>query len=203
MKKLMAVALVFFTLTCIFTACKKSDNIPPADIKVIDLNTTRPTEKTTSVRQNKKIKVQIPSAFIESEAGGDIEKYAATFGYKIKESKDGNITLEMDGRTYSLMLSGISIRVMIALADVVNSGDFPYAVNIGDYNEDYSYILMLVNSDKYKKAGGTPSYEDFARVVSLSGLYYQGFTTEKENSCEVIIADHKSGEVLYRNVYTN
>ena len=85
MKKLMAVALVFFTLTCIFTACKKSDNIPPADIKVIDLNTTRPTEKATSVRQNKKIKVQIPSAFIESEAGGDIEKYAATFGYKIKE----------------------------------------------------------------------------------------------------------------------
>lgn len=204
MKRIVATALIVFIMLCTFTACKNSDNVnTDSDIKVIDFDTTRPTEKPTEIKPNKNIKIRVPSYLIESEAGGDVKKYAATYGYEIKEDKDGNMTMKMDGRTYSLLLSGIGLRVMIALGEIVDSGDYPYIVRLGDYNQDYSYILMLVNSQKYNKSKNAPSYEELSEIIGLHGLYYQGFTTEEENKCEVIFADHKSGEIVHREVYTN
>ena len=120
MKKILSLALILFTLICLFTACKSRDDsvYVSDDIKVIDFDTTRPTEKTTSVRAGKNIRISVPSDFVRSEAGGDIRKYAATYGYEIKEDNDGNMTMKMDGRTYSFMLSGISLKVMISLGDI-------------------------------------------------------------------------------------
>lgn len=205
MKKILSLALILFTLICLFTACKSRDDsvYVSDDIKVIDFDTTRLTEKTTSVRAGKNIRISVPSDFVRSEAGGDIRKYAATYGYEIKEDNDGNMTMKMDGRTYSFMLSGISLKVMISLGDIVDSGDYPYVVRLGDYSEDFSYILMLVNQKKYAKAGETPSYEELADMIGLCGLYYQYFTKEKDNSCQVILADSKTGEIVYRNIYTD
>ena len=205
MKKILSLALILFTLICLFTACKSRDDsvYVSDDIKVMDFDTTRPTEKTTSVRAGKNIRISVPSDFVRSEAGGDIRKYAATYGYEIKEDNDGNMTMKMDGRTYSFMLSGISLKVMISLGDIVDSGDYPYVVRLGDYSEDFSYILMLVNQKKYAKAGETPSYEELADMIGLCGLYYQYFTKEKDNSCQVILADSKTGEIVYRNIYTD
>ncbi len=204
MKKIIALALVIFTVVCLFTACKnRSDNGETENIKVIDFDTTRPTEKPTKVKADKNYKIKVSASLIESEAGGDIKKYAATYGYDIKEDKDGNMIMEMNGRTYSLMLSGIGMKVMMTLGDIVDSGDYPYVVKLGDYSEDFSYILMLVNSNKYKKAEKAPSYEQLSEIIGLCGLYYQGFTIEKENSCKVVLADNKSGKIVYEEVYTD
>lgn len=205
MKKITALALIIFTLICVFTACKK-DESPAEDfdsIKVIDFDTTRPTEKPTKVSANKTYKVNIPSVFVESESGGDIKKYGDTFGYDIKEESDGSMTMKMDGTTYSLMLSTIGMKTMVALGEIVDSGEYPYVVKLGDYSEDFSYILMLVNADKYKKAGKQPSYQELADLIGMLGLYYQQFTVEEENICQVVIAGSKSGKVLYKEVYTD
>ena len=204
MKKTIALALIIFSIICIFTACKKDDDSSeiPEDIKVIDFDTTRPTEKPTEVKPNKTYKIKVPSYLVESEAGGDVQKYGATFGYDIEE-KDGTMTMKMDGMTYSLLLSTIGMKVMVALGEIVDSGDYPYVVNLGDYNEDFSYILMLVNADKYKKAEKQPPYDELAFVIGQLGLYYQSFTADEENKCEVVIAGSKSGKVLYKEVFTD
>jgi hypothetical protein len=205
MKKIIAVACILFTVVCIFTACKSRDDSAATDenIKVVNFDTTRPTEKPTKVRANKTYRIKVSSHLIESEAAGDIEKYAATYGYEIKEEKDGTMTMVMDGRTYSLMLSGIGVKAMRTLGDIVDSGDYPYIVKLADYSSDFSYILMQVNTNKYKKAGKTPSYAEVAELIGLCGLYYQGFTAEEENSCRVVLADSKTGEIVYNEVYTD
>ena len=111
--------------------------------------------------------------------------------------------MKMDGMTYSLFLSRIGMKVMVGLGELVDSGYYPYVVKLGDYNEDFSYILMLVNNDKYEKADGKPSYKDLASFIGQLGLYYQNFTLEEEDKCEVVIAGYKSGKILHREVFTD
>ncbi len=204
MKKTIALILVTLSIICIFTACKKEDSSQlPEDIKVIDFDTTRPTEETTEIKTNKTYKINIPYDHVEIDAEGDIKKYAETYGFDVKEEKDGTVTMKMDGMTYSLFLSRIGMKVMVGLGELVDSGYYPYVVKLGDYNEDFSYILMLVNNDKYEKADGKPSYKDLASFIGQLGLYYQNFTLEEEDKCEVVIAGYKSGKILHREVFTD
>lgn len=208
MKKYMAALLAVLTLLFCLTACQKdesgdSDTTTQQDIKVVDFNTTRPTQEHTTVKANKTVKINVPSALVESKAKGDIQKYAATYGYKITEEKDGSLTMKMDGITYSLMLSGIGMDVMMYLGEIVDSGDCPYAVKLQDYNEDFSYILMQVDPKEYENYKDETSYEDLAYLIGQSGLYYQYFTVEEENKCEVVLASSRTGKVVYREVYTD
>ncbi len=201
MKKIMATAMILLTVICFFTACKKDDTETGTDdIKVVDISATRYQEETTLPKANKTVKVKVPASFIKGQSGGDIEKYAEKYDYKIVEDKDGNVTLKMDGMSYSLLLSNIGMDTMLALGDIVDSGDYPYIVKLGDYSRDFSYILMLADTKKYK---GKPSYEELAELIGLCGLYYQYYTIEEHNSCEVVIASEKDGKVLYREIYTD
>ncbi len=207
MKKIITVALIIFTVICCFTACKKAEpddsDTTTSDIKVVDFNTTRTPEESTTIKPNKNVRINIPAAFIESKAGGDLEKYAATYGYKITKENDGSLTMKMDGITYSLMLSNVGMEVMMSLGEIVDSGNCPYAVRLQDYNEDFSYILMQVDTKKYKKYKDDMPYEDLAYVIGQLGLYYQFYTIEEENKCEVILASSETGKVVYREIYTD
>ena len=202
MKKILATAMIILTVLCFFTACKKDegDTSAPDDIKVIDFSTTREKEETTLPKADKTIRVTIPSALVSGKADGDIKKYAERHGFEIVKETDGSVTLKMDGMTYSFMLTSVGMDTMMALGDIVDSGDYPYVVRLKDYSSDFSYILMQADEKKYD---GNPSYEELSELIGLCGLYYQYFTTEKNKSCEVIIASEKSGEVLYRNIYTD
>ena len=207
MKKTIAIALIIFTVICCFTACRKSEpddsDTTTSDIKVVDFNTTRTPEESTTIKPNKNVKINIPASFIEGKAGGDLKKYAATYGYKITEESDGSLTMKMDGITYSLMLSNVGMEVMMSLGEIVDSGNCPYAVRLQDYNEDFSYILMQVDTKKYKKHKDDMPYEDLAYVIGQLGLYYQFYTIEEDNKCEVILASSETGKVVYREIYTD
>ena len=207
MKKITALFLVILSVLCIFTACQKKEKEDLSDdfdsIKVIDFETTRAEEPTTEIKQNKNYKVRVPASLLSGDAGGNLQKYADTYGYDIKEHKDGTVTMKMDGMTYSLMLTKIGLDTMVVLGEIVDSGNYPYVVKLGDYNKDFSYILMLVNDNKYKQLGKKPSYEELAFIIGQMGLYYQQFTTEEENICKVVIAGSKSGKVLYKEVFTD
>ena len=47
------------------------------------------------------------------------------------------------------------------------------------------------------------SYEDLAFFIGQFGLYYQYFTVEDDDKCEVVLASSKTGKVVFREVYTN
>ena len=207
MNRFIAIILIIITVFCCFTACQKNadteTDTETDDIKVIDFNTTREPEESTTIKNNKTMKINVPASFIEGKANGDLRSYAATYGYEITEEKDGSLTMKMDGITYSLMLSNIGMEVMMSLGEIVDSGDYPYVVKLQDYNEDFSYILMQIDTDKYKKHKDKIPCEDLAFLIGRFGLYYQCFTIEKDNKCEVVLASSKTGEIIHREIYTD
>ena len=204
MKKYVAITLTAITVLCCFTACGKTEGgeTPPEDIKVIDFDTTRAPEEPTSIRNDKNVTISVPGLLVESQAGGDLEQYAATYGYKIEKEADGSVTMKMDGITYSLMLSNIGMEVMVSLGEIVDSSEYTYAVKLQDYNQDFSYILMQVDTKEYEKQKDKYPYEDLAYIIGQCGLYYQYFTLEDDNKCEVIFASSETGEIVYRQTYT-
>ena len=218
MKKVIVTLLVTLTVLTCFTACKKNetshtdkvvditpvtDNQGTTKNDVIDFETTRPKEESSTIKPEKTMKIKLPWSFVVNEAGGDVEAYADTYGYKIKQEKDGSATMSMDGITYSLLLSKVGMTTIMALGDIVDSGDYPYTVRLADYSEDFDYILMQVDTELYKKHKNKSSYEDLAYFIGQLGLYYQMFTVEEDNKCEVILASEKTGKVVYSNTYTN
>ena len=219
MKKVIVTLLVTLIILSCFTGCKKNeaqdghmdkvvDISPVTDTQetsrqdVIDFETTRPKEEPSTIKPEKKMKVNVPWSFIQNEAGGDVNKYAATHGYDIKREKDGSATMTMDGLTYSLLLSKVGMNTIMAFGDIVDSGDYPYTVKLADYSEDFDYLLMQVDTSLYKKYKDTCSYEDLAYLLGQIGLYYQMFTVEEDDKCEVILASAKTGKVVYSKTYT-
>ncbi len=207
MKKYIALIVVILTVICCFTACKKgeesdSDTLPD-DIKIINFATTRKPEESTTVKNDKNLTISVPAVLVEGQAGGNLEQYAATYGYEIKKENDGSVTMKMDGITYSLMLSNIGMEVMMSLGEIVDGNDYPYAVKLQDYTQDFSYILMLVDAKEYKKHKKDIPYEDLSFIIGQCGLYYQYFTADEDNKCEVILADKDTGKIVHRETYTD
>ena len=91
----------------------------------------------------------------------------------------------------------------MSLGEIVDGKDYPYAVRLQDYTQDFSYILMLVDTKEYKKHKDDIPYEDLSFIIGQCGLYYQYFTMAQEKSCEVILASIETGKVVYRETYTD
>ena len=167
MKKVIVTLLVTLVILSCFTACKKNENGPTNMDKVVDITpvtdtqsvskndvidfeTTRPKEEPSTIKTEKTMKINLPWSFLQNEAGGDVDQYAKTYGYNIKKEKDGTATMSMDGITYSLLLSKVGMTTIMALGDIVDSGDYPYTIRLADYSEDFDYLLMQVDTEIYK-----------------------------------------------------
>lgn len=202
MKKLICICLASLTVLTCLSACGTGggEETTGSDIKVIDFNTTRPEEPTSKIRPKKDYKITIPEDIISVDFQGDAQSYAKVYGYEIVENENGNITFKMDGKEYSMLLSRVGMKTIREIGAIVDSGDFPYVTDLGDYSKDFSYILILVNGKKYKKADDK---ETFMTLISQCGLYYQYHSNPQAPKCEVVIADSKSGKVLAREIYTN
>lgn len=219
MKKIIVTVLAILTVMTCFAACNKnqtpdtpsdkvvdisatSDSDKTTDSQVIDFETTRPKEEPSTIKIGKTMKLNLPWSVMEDEANGNIDSFAATYGYKIKKEKDGTATMTMDGLAYSLLLSRVGMKTIRALGDIVDSDVYPYTVGLADYSEDFSYILMKVDTKAYKKHSKDWSYESLAAFLGEVGLYYQTFTVEEDNKCEVVLASHKTGKIVYNQTYT-
>ncbi len=202
MKKLICLCVASLTLLACLTACgnsTKNEETTASDIKVIDFDTTRAEEPTKKIKPDKNYKITLPKSLIESNSGTNIKTYAETYGYEIVEDNGSQVTFKMRGTSYSLLLARAGMDTMMELGDIVDSGAFPYVVKMGDYSKDFSYILMLVDSEKFKEA---KDKDTFMVLVSQCGLYYQLHCNPESPECEVVIADNESGKVLARQKYT-
>ncbi len=203
MKKLIYLCMVSVALLACLTAC--GNNTPEkettnSDIKVIDFDTTRAEETTAQINTNKNYKITIPEDLISVDHDGDTNSYASLYGYEIVKSENGEVTLKMDGKEYSMLLSRVGMSTIRELAAIVDSKDFSYAKEIKDYSKDFSYILITVNGKKYSKADNK---DFFLSLISQCGLYYQYHSNPESPSCQVVIADSESGKVLSNEIYSN
>ncbi|MDD6011845.1 MAG: hypothetical protein PUC33_03250 [Oscillospiraceae bacterium] len=210
MKKAIAITLTFLAAVLFLTACgnkKDEETTDPADIQVIDLTTSEPEEEPTysnsagDKNPNQKVDISIPLEMIDEKYRNDLDAYAKAKGYiSATLEKDGTVTLKMTAMTLDLLKTQAGLKIMREMGAMVDSGDFPYAVKLEQYNDDFSYIVMLVKGAEYKKAG---SPADLADGIGQCGLYYQIFTDSGEMNCRVILADSQTGEVLFNKLYTN
>jgi N5-methyltetrahydromethanopterin:coenzyme M methyltransferase subunit H len=90
--------------------------------------------------------------------------------------------------------AGIAARTSFA-----EKAKWGYPVGSGIHNVPSAWDWLR----EYKKAGNKPPYEELAFIIGQLGLYYQQFTAEEENSCQVVIAGYKSGKILYNETYTD
>lgn len=201
MKKLICLCMASVALLTCLTACGKGTSdkeTTSSDIKVIDFDTTRAEEASTQVNLKKNYKITIPEDLISADYDGDVKSYASLYGYEIVESENGQVTLKMDGKEYSMLLSRVGMKTIRELGAIVDSKDFPYATDIKDYSKDFSYILITVNGKKYSKA---ENKDFFLTLIYQCGLYYQFHANPEAPSCQVVIADSESGKVLSNEIY--
>lgn len=220
MKKIIVTVLVVLTALTCFTACKKDESQSSDSDKVVDISpvtdgtettkaqkidfeTTRPKEEPSTVDVDKTVKISVPYYLIESAAGGAVTDFAKTFGYKISKEEDGYATMKMEGIDYSLLLSQVGMSVISSLGNLVDSGDYPYIIRLADYSEDFSYMLFEIDTDKYKKYAKKAPYEEAADLIGMTGMYYQYFTVEEDNKCEIVFASSKTGKVVYTKTFTD
>lgn len=201
MKKLICLCLTALALVCCLNACGKSEKSTiDDDVKVINLETTRQQETTTKkIRKNKTYKIAMTEELIATEFEGNVASYAATYNYEIVENENGKIVFKMDGNQYKMLLSRVGSNTIRQIGELVDSDDFPFTVKIGDYASDFSYLLILVNTKKYNKS---EKKDIFPELLGQCGLYYQTYSNPDAPSCRVVIADSKSGEVLFNENYT-
>lgn len=201
MKKLICLCLASLSIIACFSACSNKEDTNAIDdsVKTINLETTRQQETTKKIRNKKTYKIPMTEELIASEFEGDVASYAATYDYEIVENENGKIVFKMDGTQYRLLLSRIGANTIRRIGQLVDSEDFPFTVKIGDYDSDFSYILILVNAKKYNKS---ENKDIFPQLIGQCGLYYQTYYTPEAPTCRVVIADSKSGKVLFNETFT-
>ncbi len=193
MKKFLCLALCFVFLLSL-TACKRK----VADPTVVDL-----TPETTEVEESDPedvVRINIPIGLIDAQYHDNLDKYVQENGYiSAKKKSNGTVTIRMRSLTHALLLTKIGMKIMREMGAIVDSGDYPYAVRLGKYNEDFSEIVMLVKTEEYQQS---PDATNLPYMLAQCGLYYQLYTTEKNRECKVIIADHETNKIVYEHTYT-
>ena len=209
MKKIIIIALSALILLS-FACCGKKDegpvfayrdeegNIVTGTADEIDKVSTTKKEKVKD--RDAIVEIQFPIALIDSQYHDNLDKYAEEYGYKeVKlDKKTQNVKIKMTAMSYDLLLVRIGTKVMSSIGSTIESEEFPYMLGLGEYNEDFSRIEILVDKEKYQQDGQS-SLLPYA--ISEYCMYYQLYTTREECACEVTVKDQKTNKVIETKQY--
>ncbi len=200
MMKKYAAFLLCLVLLFSLSACKKQEQENDTGTAItVNLDETKKAEAKEKTGENDVIKINIPLAIIEEEYQNDLDAYVEKYGYiSAKLGANDTVTLKLSGQSHSLLLSRMGMTVMKEIGSILDSGDYPYFKNIGTYNDDFSYMVLLVDGEEYED-DKTSNFLPY--VVSECCMYYQLYTTRTSYECEIIIADEKTNEIIYQNTY--
>ena len=91
--------------------------------------------------------------------------------------------------------------IINTIGQLMESDTYPYFKNLGEYNDNFSYIELTVDKKGYEKdefSSQLPAY-----IADICMHNYQLFTTTADYSCTVAVKDAKTGKVIYENTYTS
>ena len=117
------------------------------------------------------------------------------------DEENGKVTFTMTAFTYNGMISKKGFRLINTLGTLMESDTYPYFTNLGDYNENFSYVELLVDEKGYAKdefSSQLPSY-----VADLCMHSYQLFTTTADYSCTVVVKSASDSKIIYEHTYTS
>lgn len=147
------------------------------------------------------VKVQLPLAAIDEEYRNNLDAYCEKYGYTSakKNGSDGSVTIKMSKFSYELLLTQVGLKVITAVYEVAESGDFPCVKSIEKLDtENFREAVIRVNKSKYLAEGKDAPY-----TVGQSCLLYQVYDGSTDYKCEVTVVDNKTGEVIETLTYTD
>lgn len=212
MKKII-IATLSLVILLTFACCGKKDEGPVFAYRDEEGNIVTGTaddmNKTDSGEDKNKDKpkdrdeivvVDFPLALIEEKYQNDLDKYAETYGYKevTLNKKTQMVKIKMTAMSYDLLLVRIGTTVMRSIGSTIESEEFPYMLDIGKYNDDFSEIEIFVDKEKYQ-ADGQSSLLPYS--ISEYCMYYQLYTTRPECACKVTVRDKETNRVIETKQY--
>lgn len=155
-----------------------------------------------SCGKDKIVKFDIPALFLSESALADLAAYCEANGYLDAEvdEKHETVKISMTGTEYDVFMIKMGMTTMATIAKMVESDTFPYFLEIGEYEPDFSAITIKVDGEKYRQ-DSTASL--LPLTVSESCLRYVTYTTMKKPKCTVTVVDSETGEQLYKEKFTS
>ncbi len=220
MNKKVAIALVVIIclVAVIFVAGRNSDGDKKPQTTVSSVESTKETvdkteketeketEKTTEREPfsadvvekkdpNEIVEFEIPVLFIEEDYKNNLNKLVKDKGYESAELSwnKKNVKIRLKALSYDIYLAKTGIETISAICETFESKEYPYVVNLGDYEDDFSYVTLLVNKKKFNKADNADAL--FTHVSNCCA-YYLLQDNDSPNKYKIDICDEKTGELL-------
>lgn len=209
-KKIIIVLIVIVCLAAvIFVAGRNSDNgekpnnsvsigeiINPTGDK--DKNEEKETEKETEIQKkdpDKIVEFEIPVLFLEEKYQNNLGALARDKGYESAtfSRNKKTVKIKLKALSYDLYLAQTGIATIRAICETFESKEYPYVKDLGEYEDDFSYVTLLVSGKKFKKADNVDLL--FARVSNCCA-YYLLQDNDSPNEYKIDICDEKTGKLL-------
>ena len=141
------------------------------------------------------VEFEIPLVFLESKYQKNLDKFVKDKGYESAELSwnKKNVKIRLRALSYDIYLMKEGISTISAICEIIESKDYPYVVNLGEYEDDFSFVTILVNKKKFKKVNNADALFTY---VSNCCAYYLLQDNDSPNEYKIEICDEKTGEVL-------
>lgn len=117
------------------------------------------------------------------------------------DEEAGKITFTMTAFTYNGMISKKGFGIINTVGQLMESKTYPYFKNLGEYNDNFSYIELIVDKKGYEEDSFSTQLPAYIADICMHN--YQIFTTTADYSCTVKVTDEKSGKTISEKTYTS
>lgn len=146
------------------------------------------------------VEFEIPVLFLDLKYQNDLNALVKDKGYESAEytRNKKTVKIRLKALSYDLYLVKVGMETIKGICETFDSEDYPYVKNLGDYEDDFSHVTLLVSSKKFKKADNV---DDLFSHVSNCCAYYLLQAEDSPNKYTIDICDVKTGKLLATREY--
>lgn len=212
-KVIIAIAVIICVAAVVFASGKfsKKDETPDNKVsigeiiettgkkdkaeKTTEKKTEKETEKETEIKKKdpeKIVEFEIPVLFLEPEYQNNLKKLVREKGYESATYSwdKKNVVIKLRALSYDLYLIKTGLTTINAICETIESEDYPYVINMGEYEDDFSHVEILVDAAGYKKANNA---DDLFNHVSNCCAYYLLQDESSPDKYTIDICNEKTG----------
>lgn len=216
-KKVIIAVVVIIAVAAIVFSFGKNKEKTPEDNKVSvgeivettskknqkEEKTTEPkTEKETKKDKDSKkkdpdkiVEFEIPVLFLDAKYQNNLKALVRDMGYEsaVFTRNKSAVKIRLKSLSYELYLIKTGMSTISAICETFESKEYPYVKNLGEYEQNFSYVTLLVNSGKYMKADNK---DKLFSHVSDCCAYYLLQDKDSPDKYTIEIRDEKTGNKI-------